>query len=207
VTLAVAAGALAVTLTVAISKALYVVAESVAHWHLRRQQRTGALASTVAQPPVTSWLLGWGAAAGIVLVVVLMAGTLTSLAHSGQQDQTAQTNVLAQTPFVFPTDAPTATLPPQPTNTPLPPTATSIPLNCHTAGAPCNPWGYTFANSGHYIYNPPSAFCDYFNCIASFWDHTNGYVDECADGTYSHSGGVRGACSSHGGERRPLFAP
>lgn len=29
----------------------------------------------------------------------------------------------------------------------------------------------------------------------------NGYVVECADGTFSHSGGIQGACSHHGGER------
>ncbi|SRR5579884_1960642 len=31
----------------------------------------------------------------------------------------------------------------------------------------------------------------------------NGYIIECKDGTYSHSGGRRGACSYHGGETRP----
>src|SRR5205823_13379095 len=66
--------------------------------------------------------------------------------------------------------------------------------------------GYNFS-PGSVIYNPPSNFCDFFNCISSFWQHTNGYVDECVDGTYSHSGGVQGACSDHGGEQRPLYAP
>ncbi len=28
----------------------------------------------------------------------------------------------------------------------------------------------------------------------------NGSVVQCADGTYSHSGGIQGACSHHGGE-------
>jgi hypothetical protein len=31
-------------------------------------------------------------------------------------------------------------------------------------------------------------------------------VDECHDGTYSHSGGRSGACSYHGGELRPLYS-
>jgi hypothetical protein len=75
-----------------------------------------------------------------------------------------------------------------------------------TCGAPSNPWGYNFC-SGAYIRNPPSNFCSYFNCIASFWNSTNGYVDECQDGTYSHSGGVQGACSHHGGEMRALWSP
>jgi hypothetical protein len=56
------------------------------------------------------------------------------------------------------------------------------------------------------IYSPPTNFCDYFNCIPSFWNSTNGYVEECVDGTYSHSGGRSGACSHHGGELRPLYS-
>jgi hypothetical protein len=71
-----------------------------------------------------------------------------------------------------------------------------------------NPWCYTFT-AGKLIYNPPSNFCDYFNCLASFWesdDPGDGYVVECADSTFSQSGGERGACSSHGGVSRPLYA-
>jgi hypothetical protein len=76
--------------------------------------------------------------------------------------------------------------------------------NC---GAPSNPWGYNFCDyyAGNTINNPPSNFCSYFSCIASFWSFTNGYVAECNDTKYSHSGGVSGACSSHGGEWRPLW--
>ena len=71
--------------------------------------------------------------------------------------------------------------------------------------APLNPWGYTF-DRGSLILNPLSNFCDYFNCIASFWNGT-GYVLQCVDGTYSLSGGRTGACSSHGGPLRLLYAP
>ena len=87
---------------------------------------------------------------------------------------------------------------PRPTRTPAPPVA--------TCGAPSNPWGYNFCG-GNFIYSPPGTFCNYFNCIKSFWQHTNGYVDQCVDGTYSHSGGIQGACSYHGGESRPLYGP
>ena len=74
-------------------------------------------------------------------------------------------------------------------------------------GAPGNPWGYNFCDyySGNTISSPPSNFCSYFACIASFWRYTNGYVEECADGYYSHSGGVSGSCSSHSGNLRPLW--
>jgi hypothetical protein len=31
------------------------------------------------------------------------------------------------------------------------------------------------------------------------YDNGNGYRVQCADGTFSHSGGIQGACSHHGG--------
>ena len=114
------------------------------------------------------------------------------------------TATAAPTPTPRATTAPTPRPPtprpptPKPTPTPRPP----VP----TCGAPSNPWGYNFCG-GNLIYSPPSNFCIYFNCIKSFWQHTNGYVDQCVDGTYSHSGGVQGACSYHGGESRPLYGP
>ena len=50
-----------------------------------------------------------------------------------------------------------------------------------------------------------SAFCTYFACINNF-DNGVGYVNECNDGMYSQSGGIRGDCSYHGGEERPLYS-
>jgi hypothetical protein len=41
-------------------------------------------------------------------------------------------------------------------------------------------------------------FCDSHDCIPNF-DNGNGSIVQCADGTYSHSGGIQGACSHHGG--------
>jgi hypothetical protein len=41
-------------------------------------------------------------------------------------------------------------------------------------------------------------FCSTHDCISNF-DNGNGYVIQCADGTYSHSGGIQGSCSHHGG--------
>jgi hypothetical protein len=43
-----------------------------------------------------------------------------------------------------------------------------------------------------------SSFCDIHDCIPNF-DNGNGSVVQCEDGTYSHSGGIQGACSHHGG--------
>ena len=104
------------------------------------------------------------------------------------------------TPTIAPTPIPTIAPTPIPTSLPA-----SQPTQPQTTGVNGNPWDYTF-QSGNLIYNPPVTFCEYFNCIPSFWESTNGYVDECYDGTYSHSGGVTGACSRHGGEFRPLYS-
>lgn len=42
-------------------------------------------------------------------------------------------------------------------------------------------------------------FCSTHTCIPNFSNGT-GYVVQCADGEWSHSGGRPGACSGHGGE-------
>ena len=121
------------------------------------------------------------------------------------------TPTLAPTPEptpvpVPPTPAPTAPPPtarptPAPTAPPPPPPPTQAANLC---GAPSNPYGYNFCG-GSYLYNPAADICSYIDCIASFWTSTNGYVDQCVDGTFSHSGGRSGACSHHGGESRPLY--
>jgi hypothetical protein len=42
-------------------------------------------------------------------------------------------------------------------------------------------------------------FCSQHQCIGSFMTES-GTVVKCADKTYSHAGGISGACSHHGGE-------
>jgi hypothetical protein len=42
-------------------------------------------------------------------------------------------------------------------------------------------------------------FCAEHECIGNFTTE-DGTVVECSDGTYSHAGGISGACSDHGGE-------
>lgn len=108
---------------------------------------------------------------------------------------------------------PTPTRAPAPAPTPKPATAAPVvathapaPPAANTCGAPSNPWGYNFCG-GNYIYSPPGTFCSYFNCIPSFWKSTNGYVEQCADGMFSHSGGRQGSCSYHRGNRQPLYGP
>jgi hypothetical protein len=53
---------------------------------------------------------------------------------------------------------------------------------------------------GSYGHGGDTAFCQKHTCIGEF-ESEDGYVAQCADGTYSHSGGKSGACSAHGGER------
>jgi hypothetical protein len=113
-------------------------------------------------------------------------------------------------PTPTPTQKPTPTPTPRPTQTPKPtqPPIKPTPTPTRCQGVNNNPWCYDFS-PGKYIYYPPTSFCSYFNCIASFWgadDPGDGYVVQCQDSTYSQSGSEQGACSSHGGVSRPLYS-
>jgi hypothetical protein len=163
-------------------------------------------------------LLVLGVIGAILLVVCIgvagissalgLGNTASATATTGNQQQVVFHSTATAKPAATPKPKPTVTPKPKPTATPKPqPTATSGPQPTATPcpGVNCNPWGYNFT-SGNYIYNPPSNFCDYFNCIPNFWNSTNGYVVECNDDTYSHSGGRSGACSYHGGVYRALLS-
>jgi hypothetical protein len=126
----------------------------------------------------------------------------------------AQNLVATSVPTATPTPKPSPT--PKPTPTPVPtqrPTPTPTAKPTPTPAPACvavnnNPWCYNFT-PGNLIYYPPSGFCNYFPCIASFYepdDPGDGYIVECNDGSYSQSGGERGACSYHGGVMRPLYS-
>ena len=67
-----------------------------------------------------------------------------------------------------------------------------------------NPWGYDF-RSGDRISDPPSNFCDYFTCVAGFWASADGFVVQCRDGAFSHTGGRKDACGDNRGIRRTLY--
>jgi hypothetical protein len=114
---------------------------------------------------------------------------------------TATTRLSANIPTtsVAPTVAPTVAPSVAPT---LRPTLTPTVNLC---GAPANPWNYNFCG-GSFITSSPSAFCSYFNCIATF-SSGRGYVVQCSDGTFSRSGGISGSCSGHGGNARALYSP
>ncbi len=59
-----------------------------------------------------------------------------------------------------------------------------------------------FLSSVHISESKRSAgsFCSSHECIPNF-DNGRGSIVQCADGEWSHSGGLQGACSDHGGER------
>ena len=161
------------------------------------------------------------------LTVFLLCGTcscMATIAAPGSSQvassPTATSVVLgntaqaALTPTFTPTVKP-ATPTPLPSPTPVPttlaqkptPVPTRLPAPTptpHPVGVNGNPWGYDFS-PGNLIYSPPSNFCSYFACIASFWNGS-GYVEECQDGMYSKSGGRSGSCSHHGGDLRPLYS-
>jgi hypothetical protein len=51
-----------------------------------------------------------------------------------------------------------------------------------------------------------NGFCAKHRCIPNF-SNGSGYVVQCQDGMWSHSGGRSGACSGHGGEQVDEYAP
>ncbi len=166
--------------------------------------------------------IGCGAALAVLLFFACIGAAVASVNLATPATPTPTTPLhqaaLPVSPTVTDTPTPTPTLNPTPTPkptpkpaiaptsapqpTPLPPTKTPCP------GINCNPWGYNFTPC-KLIYSPPSSFCSYFNCISSFWepdDPGDGYVVQCVDGRVSQSRGERGACSSHGGVLRSLYA-
>jgi hypothetical protein len=65
--------------------------------------------------------------------------------------------------------------------------------------APPIPPPTTTGGVGSYDHSGDAAFCSIHVCIGRFTTEP-GYIVECSDGTYSHAGGIQGACSYHGGE-------
>lgn len=68
-----------------------------------------------------------------------------------------------------------------------------------------NPWGFDF-RPGKRVTDPPREFCSYFDCIASFLGQHEGLRRPVHGWHFSHSGGRRGVCFRHDGDRRTLFA-
>lgn len=52
---------------------------------------------------------------------------------------------------------------------------------------------------GSFSHATDAEFCTTHSCIENF-PNGDGYIVQCSDGEWSHSGGLSGACSDHGGE-------
>jgi hypothetical protein len=169
--------------------------------------------------PRVKWAVTGGVALLVVASVVFSSQPGTPIASTQVQAAvTTPTVTPADTTLATPSRTPAPTAKPvavpvapkatvRPTQKPPPPPPPPPPFNY--CGAPANPWHYNFCG-GSVIYSPPSSLCSYFDCIASFWHEdipNDGYVAQCADSTFSLSGGeAGGVCSYHGGPRRPLYA-
>ena len=173
-----------------------------------REKRDGAVSATRFGPLRLAFLV---AIAAVILAACGSAdqASLPTTGVSAAVLMATATPLPTASPTPAPTPAPTLAPTPKPAIVvppPAPPKPPPPPPPKSTCGAPANPWGYNFC-AGNVINSPPSNFCSYFACIPSFWKNTKGYVDQCIDGMYSHSGGRQGACSYHVGESRPLFGP
>jgi hypothetical protein len=208
--------------------------QQIAHHQTRRPQPPVAakpheapLAARLGRRPiVSSAVIALVVLCGLVSLIGLLTPTPTASPGPSPKDTTAATTI-AQPPAspvqvtttpAAPTSSPAAT-PPPPRRTSPPPTRsaprtvkpaprrTSSPAKRRTmslCGAPSNPYGYNYCGRGVRIYDPKPDICLYFDCIPAFGDGV-GYMIECQDGMVSMSGGRRGSCSHHGGNRRPVY--
>lgn len=67
-----------------------------------------------------------------------------------------------------------------------------------------NPWNYRFTGT-ILLRHPNIAFCTRFLCVTTFWKDQRGYVVQCRNGKYSHSGGIPGACSQDLGVMNTVY--
>ncbi len=156
----------------------------------------------------------------VVLIGVIAAAASTGNGSTANTDasatqpaQAVQPTQAPATPTSRPTVKPTQAPTPIPTHAPQPTAHPTQPPPKPTPTPSCqainnNPWCYNFT-LGKLVYVPPNGFCNYFNCIATFYapdDPGDGYIVECSDSTFSQSGGESGACSYHGGVLKPLYA-
>jgi hypothetical protein len=59
--------------------------------------------------------------------------------------------------------------------------------------------GTSAEGPGSFTHAGDTQFCSSHSCIPNF-PNGNGSVVQCVDGEWSHSGGLSGGCSDHGGE-------
>lgn len=142
-------------------------------------------ARPVTTPTVTVTAVARVTATATVTAVVTATATVTATV-------TAPPPVPGDPSTVTP--APTLTITPSPT---VPPVDT-------LCGAPANPHGFTFCDTGRKVYAPAPGACEVFACIRTF-PNGRGYLVLCGDGWVSLSGGLPGTCSSHKGWSRDIY--
>lgn len=78
---------------------------------------------------------------------------------------------------------------------------TSAPVTSTSASSPPSPGPSTpeVEQPGSSSHATDDEFCSAHQCIENF-PNGNGSIVQCQDGEWSHSGGLSGACSDHGGE-------
>ncbi len=143
---------------------------------------------------------------GTLIGILLLCGICIAVVNAS-----TQSSALTQQKPTVTRVVPTPTIAPSPTPVLPTPTPVQQPVQQQPpvqqpaiTGVNGNPWGYDF-NPGSYIYSPNADFCEYFTCVSTFWKDTNGYVAECGSGSYTHSGGISGACSRNGGVKAILY--
>lgn len=182
--------------------------------------------------PKRPWLIGCGVAILALLICGLCSSVVNATNNQAQTNQAS--DITLATPTVsgssqkvhmttYTPTPKTTTVKPIPTSVPPTPTPLPQPIQVPTSqptqapapqptqasaatGVNGNPWGYDF-NPGTPLTDPDPGFCDsgYFQCVTTFWKDTNGYVVQCSNGLFSHSGGIRGACSRDGGPAKTLY--
>ena len=154
-------------------------------------------------PPFRSGNLATAATAWTISALLVFASALGALAADGPVPRPVSSGITATpSPSLSAADA-AAPTPVEALNPPVQPRAAVLPAKAR-CGAPPNPWAYNLCG-GSLVDNPPPDFCVYFPCVVGFWKQTLGFIDQCRDGTYSHSGGTPGACSLDSGEARRLY--
>ena len=92
-----------------------------------------------------------------------------------------------------------AVITPTPCSTPNPP-ASATPSTSPDGGPATSTDSTSVEDPGSTSHATDTEFCTTHTCIPNF-PNGNGSIVQCADGEWSHSGGLSGACSDHGGEQ------
>jgi hypothetical protein len=132
----------------------------------------------------------------LILAGVGILGLLVGLGIGASGKETTKTVTAASGATTVRVAAPTHT---------VTRTIVHVHVHTHTVTLPASSTGSPSPGAGQEddVGSPSHAtdsqFCSEHTCIGNF-ESESGTIVECRDGTFSHAGGISGACSSHGGE-------